>query len=250
MFPTSLIDITLSQWIAYTNGMRPVDDVTAQLVALPESAKRGVLITRNYVAKAFKTAEFFGVADLCVDDAIKGYEAVLSLFDSPELPDINPPEITAITFGQFIDAKMITSSDANKWELLRYVTVIFFSEKYNPEDLKEDSVNFDSSGKINMSQAVAILRWFELLNTTINDTYTLFQDSGEKEGDSMKEHMRRWGWINFLKSIAKTKVFDISGSGMNSIDCARAASLDDVLTWASEEKDYNIALSRDLNTEN
>jgi len=45
--------------------------------------------------------------------------------------------------------------------------------------------------------------------------------------------------VNFLKSIAATKVFDIAGSGKNSIQCAREARLFDVLVYASEEKELN-----------
>ena len=45
--------------------------------------------------------------------------------------------------------------------------------------------------------------------------------------------------MNFLKAIAATKVFDVAGSGMNSIDCARNAKLFDVLIYASEDKSLN-----------
>jgi hypothetical protein len=40
-------------------------------------------------------------------------------------------------------------------------------------------------------------------------------------------------------------VFDIPGSNMNSIDCARAASAFDVLLYASEEKELNEAQALD-----
>jgi len=69
----------------------------------------------------------------------------------------------------------------------------------------------------------------------------LFSSSGTKNGKHIKEHFERWGWINFLKSIAKTKVFDLPLSQKNSIECTRQASLFDVLMYASEEKDYNEA---------
>jgi hypothetical protein len=55
--------------------------------------------------------------------------------------------------------------------------------------------------------------------------------------------------VNFLKSISKTKVFDIANSGLNSIDCARRASAFDVLVYASEEKDYNDAQAMDYEAE-
>lgn len=65
----------------------------------------------------------------------------------------------------------------------------------------------------------------------------------------MKRHFERWGWINFLKNIASTKVFDLPGSGMNSIDCARKASAFDVLIYASEDKSFNEAESLDFDEE-
>lgn len=52
----------------------------------------------------------------------------------------------------------------------------------------------------------------------------------------MKAHMEKWGWINLLKEIAKTKVFDMPGSGFNSIDAVRNSPAFDVLIYASEEK--------------
>jgi hypothetical protein len=50
-------------------------------------------------------------------------------------------------------------------------------------------------------------------------------------------------------SIAATKVFDIAGSGKNSIQCAREAPLFDVLIYASEDKSYNEAQALDHENE-
>ena len=61
----------------------------------------------------------------------------------------------------------------------------------------------------------------------------------KKQGRFIKEHFEQYGWINFLKTIAATKVFDMPGCGMNSIDCAREASAFDVLVYASEEKSFS-----------
>lgn len=58
--------------------------------------------------------------------------------------------------------------------------------------------------------------------------------------------MESWGWVSFLKEIAKTKVFDIPGSGMNSIDCAKASKAYDVLIFASEEKAFSEAQNLDF----
>jgi hypothetical protein len=55
--------------------------------------------------------------------------------------------------------------------------------------------------------------------------------------------------VNFLKEIAKTKVFDIAGTGKNSIESARDAKLFDVLIFASEEKLMNEAQNLDMDAQ-
>ena len=50
------------------------------------------------------------------------------------------------------------------------------------------------------------------------------------------QYYREWGWIDFLSEIAKTKVFDIYGSGLDSIECAKNANAYKVLMYASNEK--------------
>lgn len=65
----------------------------------------------------------------------------------------------------------------------------------------------------------------------------------------MRQHFEMYGWINFLKSIAATKVFDIAGSGKNSIQNAREARAFDVLIYASEEKSLNEAQALDQEIE-
>jgi hypothetical protein len=57
--------------------------------------------------------------------------------------------------------------------------------------------------------------------------------------------MEQWGWVNFMKEIAKTKVFDLPGIGMNSIECAKSSKAYDVLIFASEEKAFNEAQNLD-----
>lgn len=61
--------------------------------------------------------------------------------------------------------------------------------------------------------------------------------------------MKTWGWVQFLKEIAKSKVFDIVGNGKNSIECAKDAKLFDVLIWASEEKQFQDAQALDYERE-
>jgi hypothetical protein len=57
--------------------------------------------------------------------------------------------------------------------------------------------------------------------------------------------MEHFGWINFLKTLAATKVFDIPGTRMNSIQCVRETEAFDVLIYASEDKMYNESLALD-----
>lgn len=62
----------------------------------------------------------------------------------------------------------------------------------------------------------------------------------------MMRHYERWGWANFLSGIAETKVFDVPGLGLDSIECAKAANLFKVLMYASEKRDYNAAMAADM----
>jgi hypothetical protein len=52
-----------------------------------------------------------------------------------------------------------------------------------------------------------------------------------------------------LKTIAATKAFDVDGSGMNSIECARQSPAFDVLIWASEDKERSEAEFMDAEIE-
>lgn len=60
--------------------------------------------------------------------------------------------------------------------------------------------------------------------------------------------MKNYGWINLLKTIAATKIFDLPGR--NSISSVRATSAFDVLLYASEDKEYNDSQALDLETNN
>lgn len=50
-----------------------------------------------------------------------------------------------------------------------------------------------------------------------------------------------YGWENFLASVAETKIFDIPGSGMDSIECAKVAKAYKVLSYSSQKKELAIA---------
>lgn len=60
--------------------------------------------------------------------------------------------------------------------------------------------------------------------------------------------MVNFGWLNLLKTIALTKIWDIPGSGMNSIDCVRATPAFDILASASEDKLFQESQALDYNS--
>lgn len=50
-----------------------------------------------------------------------------------------------------------------------------------------------------------------------------------------------YGWENFLAAIAETKIFDLPGSGFDSVECAKIARAYKVLSYASQKKEYSLA---------
>lgn len=165
-------------------------------------------------------------------------------------PELN--NISKITFGEFIDSKILTQSvnqeKQSKWHLIQYIAAIFLREKgqaYQEASIDESCQTMTS---MPISTAFIIGEWFEQFNIFIEQHFDVFSPSKNKSGRNVKAHFKQWGWINFLMSIAKTKVFDIPNAGLNSIECARKASCYDVLVFASEEKSYNEALMADMDT--
>lgn len=76
----------------------------------------------------------------------------------------------------------------------------------------------------------------------MEENFSVFSRKGS--GNTKPElvaHFETWGWINFLSSIAETKVFDVPGSGLDSIESAKKAKAFKVLTFASEKKEYGLA---------
>lgn len=79
----------------------------------------------------------------------------------------------------------------------------------------------------------------------MSDHFPLFWPSRTKPGSKyMNDHMKTFGWVNLLKEIAKTKVFDMDG--MNSIESVRMSPAFDVLVFASEEKMFNEAQNLEM----
>jgi hypothetical protein len=46
--------------------------------------------------------------------------------------------------------------------------------------------------------------------------------------------------------MAETKIFDIPGSGLDSIECAKKANLFKVLMYSSEKRDHGVAYKNSL----
>lgn len=171
-----------------------------------------------------------------------------------ELPPVELLAGSLMTFGQFIDAKNIVQvareEKYGKWDLIRYVMAIFLrrdSDHYSEEDIRDNSKRLTAIDELPLSVAIAASYWFEQFNTYLDKTFAIFRALGKAGEDKhAKAHFEAWGWVNFLKSIAKTKIFDIVSLGLNSIECARLASCYDVLIYASEEKLYQVAVAADI----
>ena len=67
---------------------------------------------------------------------------------------------------------------------------------------------------------------------------------GKGSGDSKPElvaHYENWGWLSFLSTMAESKVFDMPGSGLDSIECVKNSNGYKVLIYASQKRDLSIA---------
>lgn len=57
----------------------------------------------------------------------------------------------------------------------------------------------------------------------------------------MRAFYEQYGWENFLAAIAETKIFDIPGGGLDSVEAAKVARAYKVLSYASQKKELNLA---------
>ncbi|MFA6060059.1 MAG: hypothetical protein WC756_17785 [Taibaiella sp.] len=170
-----------------------------------------------------------------------------------ELPPVELKPESIMVFGEFIDSKVmvqdVIDNKGSKWEMLLYIATIFFrkeNEEYQGSFLFENSDRSELMKSLPLSIAAGIGTWYEAFNEYLQDYFPVFSESQIKSGAHIRLHMNQWGWVNFLKSVAATKVFDVANSGLNSIDCARRAKAYDVLVAASEEKQYNEAQALDM----
>ncbi len=259
-----LSKVTLNELIALNRSLSPLE---AEYKEVTESkdysdTRKHLLLTNIFINKAKITFQSFGesisdINTIGVDSLVLWYNDFVKLFEIELVGEwwkevgLCRPELdhmTNISFGQFIDAKMIVDggnkSGQDKWEIVQYLMSIFCisrKQKYDYLYTNESNPQFIRQGKKDVVAAIKVSKWWDELNKYINDHYTVFKDSGDirDNTDNMDEHMARWGWVNFLKTVAKTKAFDIEGSGMNSIDCVRVTKASEILVWASEEKEEN-----------
>jgi len=266
-----LEQVTLESFIRFNTFTRQIDSkYTSQLSDDMSDTRRSVLASKLFIDKAKITYSNFAestldISKVSVDSLIGWYTKWLAEF-TPTLPPkwwrtvgLPTPELThtsPITFGQFVDAKMIVEAavrdNKDQWAVTQYIMSIFLigsKKKYDYLYTSEDNSQFIRCGKKSVAVAVLVAKWWDTLNTYTAENYTIFQkDAGVDDGggENVADHMERWGWVNFLKNVAKAKVFDIQGSGLNSIDCVRETKASEVLVWASEEKDHNVAIHRDM----
>lgn len=274
--PMHLSEVTLGQVIDFSNVVKEID---AQIQAYQvdtgmSESRKTILVFKLIVERAYQAVAFFNDMPVDVVKALHDVDEVMDCYGSSAverlrtglvedkdcdmsgwvLPDPVVSAASLITFGQFIDSKVYAqaavASGQTRWELLHYLCAIYLlreGESYQDTFTHDGSVRMVQMWRLPMSLALVVLRFFDEMNTMAHDTFTVFADNdGSIGGVAMRQHMEQWGWVNFLKTIAKTKVYDIAGSGLNSIDCARAAKLFDVLVDASEERGYNQAASRDM----
>ncbi len=265
-------NISLSKWIDFNNKIEHLESEIKQITEIKYNKKKEeILLFGIFVKKAKiaydsfievkekekhyeKIVDWYLSFNKSIEDKIYsfqqgGEERLNHLFNTIGLPSYKMNAANKIVFGQFIDSKIISQGCGKKeWVLLQYICSIYLQEKkYDNFCTDEESEKFLQSGELSFEKFYLVRLWWEKFNNFINVNFTVFQDDGESSSDSenMKEHMQRWGWVNFLKNIAKSKIFDIPNNGMNSIDCVRVTNCNEVLVYASEEKDCNLASYRD-----
>ena len=143
----------------------------------------------------------------------------------------------------------VLEREGSRWEMILYVAAIYLrkeNEAYDPAFLFDGSQRLKDLQDLPLAAAAGVGKWFDQFTEYLQEYFPVFSDSQIKSGQHISMHMNQWGWVNFLKSIAATKVFDVASSGLNSIECARQAKAYDVLVSASEEKGYNEAVSMDM----
>ncbi len=276
-----LQSITISEFVKYNESVIELDNSYSEILNNEKisDCRKNILLTNIFVKRAKITLDTFykeeeneesteaSISKDSVDFLISWYNKfknTIESFESSEekekeigLPDYKLTSFNPIVFGQFIDAKMIIDAGnekkIDKWNLLQYIMSIFLTNNYEDLFTNEDSEQFIKCSKLSIEIAIIVNKWWDKLNDYAKEHFTVFQESGNigsEYSENIDDHMKRWGWVNFTKNIAKTKAFDISGIGKNSIECVRQTKVHEILIWASEEKDHSIALYNDMKAQN
>lgn len=279
-YPAGPDELRLGQWVEFLHQHGLVLDERANDIKAMDPGRDQMLASMAlYADRAFAVLSFFGGIPLDQVKVLFPVPAVTQLYresfakcfvvpdgDDPVirwdgieyiLPDAQLSQASAMTFGEVVDSKAMSQNakllEWTRWELIQMLCAMFLRPDGVPY---EESLSYiggvasDRMAMVPMRIALQVSSWYESLNRFLEENFTIFQDSSIKSGNFMKKHFAAWGWVNFLKSIAKTKVFDIPGSGMNSIQCARVSKAYDVLMYASEEKEYGEALNADYEAKN
>jgi len=278
LLPSSLTEYTISQRISFyqDHGMI-LDEIAESINGMPEGSDREFEELEFALEKAFRTFAFFSGIDLDVikscdftdyiaatvaqaNELIMIEEEAIQIASefiwNDETWVLHPPELkqgSPLTFGELIDSKQMVmdmnESKASKWEILQHVCAIFLRKKgeaYSDTFLYENSDRLALMEQLPLNIALVVGKCFEQLSEFCDQSFPIFWPGSTKPGPNAKKHFSRWGWVNFLKAVAKEKVFDIPGSNMNSIQCTRAALAFDVLVYSSEEKEYLEAQNMDM----
>lgn len=274
-YPSTPDELSIGQWIDFMRAFGQQLDAHGDKIAEMDAGnERTISGIQLYAERAFAVAAFFSGLDIEVAKKEMPLPAVCRLYreafsgcfkvDADArfithggtdylLPEPQLNQASEMTFGEVIDSKVMIYNagvlEWNRWELISMLCAIFLRPaglQYQEEFAYLDGTRAEEMKAFPMRAALIVSVWYETLNRFLEGSFTIFADSAIKSGRHMKAHFSAWGWVNFLKSIAKSKVFDIPGSGMNSIQCARISKAFDVLMYASEEKGYSEALSADM----
>lgn len=275
--PSNADELTLGQWIGfYEEYGRALDQKANEANAVVNPVLKQFAVVGANMDRLFSlTAYFKGIT---VEEAEKSYtvnymaqlqqEKYSKYFDvypidlvteyewrdeTWVLPTVDLLPESQMKFGEFLDSKIVLQNakhqELSKWQLLHQIAAIFFRKKgevYKQEFLFAGSDRLKHMEQLPMRLVLTVGDWFEKFNNSLMENYNVFHKSSVKSGRYMMRHFEQWGWINFLASIAKTKVFDIPNSGLNSIECAKLAPLVDVLIYAGQEKSFNEASYADM----
>lgn len=275
--PGSQSELTIITWIAFMDEYgNALDDRLKDVATIEDVDIQAIERTELFIDRCYALTAFFADMKLAdaetsftIQDVTKLYNECFHLYYIGYVPGLiqfewdgctwylPPAELQPngkITFGEFVDSKVVTQSvkmqGQSKYHLLQMISAIFLrkeGEAYTESLIDESGPRMTLFEDLPISIANAVGGWFEQFNTFIEDNFTVFQPSHSRSGSNMKAHYQQWGWVNFLKREAERKIYDIPNSGLNSIECARMASAYDVLVFASEEKSYNEAYVADMN---